>query len=183
MGKQTRLSCPSLLMVLPVLKLALLAVKQVAKPVANRIKGAALESEGLRRVMERAGRRIHLNAFQVQRIADGKATLEAHYVPKIKDTEALERGSDFLAEMVVYSITAGVLGVEQWYSKRKERDRLAIEAATLAAKEAEQRRLNALNEEQQWAEFKTLHQAVAALQGRVNELEERGSRRWFGGRP
>ena len=170
------------IMVLPVLKLALLAVKQVAKPVANRIKGAALGSERFRQVMVRTGRRLHLNAFQVDRMADGKASLEAHYVPKIKEKEALERGSDFLAEMVVYSITAGVLGVEQWYSKKKERERSALEAAKLAAKEADARRLNALNEEQQWAEFKRLHQALVALQGRVNELEERGSRRWFGGR-
>lgn len=43
--------------------------------------------------------------------------------------------------MVVYTITVGVLGVEQWYSKKMEREAEALEAARAAAKAAEARKL------------------------------------------
>lgn len=56
-------------MVLPVLKLGLLAVKQVAKPVANRIKGVALRSEVFRGIMVRGGQRLHRNVYQLERIS------------------------------------------------------------------------------------------------------------------
>mmetsp|Transcript_40192 Transcript_40192/g.80568 ORF Transcript_40192/g.80568 Transcript_40192/m.80568 type:complete len:169 (-) Transcript_40192:155-661(-) len=168
-------------MVLPVIKLGLLAVKQVAKPVANRIKGAAIESETFRSIMVSAGQRLHRNVFQLGRIADGKATVKAQYVPRIKEQEALERGSDFLAEMVVYSITAGVVGVDQWYSKKKERQREAKEAVREAAKAAEVNRLREENEERQWAEFQRLHLTIAELQARLHKLEQNGARRWFVG--
>ena len=172
-------------MVLPVLKLALLAVKQVSKPVANRIKSATLRSAMLQKTMVDIGQRVHYNAYQIGLIADGEGAMDKSLVPKLQENAAAEKGADFVAEMFVYAVSAGALGVEQWYSRRKERGAEEAQSAKEAAKEAEARQLSLYNEQKLWAAISSLHQTVAELQHRVSAAEEsearrQRERRWFG---
>jgi hypothetical protein len=195
-------------MVLPFVKLGLLAVKQVSKPVASRIKSSALRSDVLQKAMVRVGRGLHYNAFQLERIADGKGALKKERVPTLDSKAAMERGSDFLAEMVVFTIGVGVLGIEQWHSKSKETAKAEKEELKQAAKDAEARRLKELNERQQWAELSGLREEVldrrsnsgaehaltllcqhpvfappleqlSALRRRLEAMEENRPRRWW----
>ena len=100
-------------------------------------------------------------------------------VPKLPLKDASERGADFLAELVVYGISAGVLAIQQWDSSRKEHRKEAALAAKEAAKEAEAYRLQQLNEQRQWAELNKLSQTVAELQSRLSVMEQLQKRRWL----
>jgi len=164
-------------MVLPLIKLAFLAVKQVSKPVANRIKDNAITNERLHGAMVWVGQRLHYNMIQVNRIADGLGALKSERVGLLKEKEALVRGADFLAEMVVYSVSAGVLGAEYWLSEQKAKKA----AAAAAAKEAEALRLKELNEKQQWREFEQLNCKLEEAQRRLSAMEEMMARqrRWW----
>ena len=75
--------------------------------------------------------------------------------------------------MVIYGVSVGVLGAEQWISKGKEKRAAAKEVA----KEAEAQRLAEVNEENQWQEFRRLNERIVQLQERVTTLEEAEPRR------
>ena len=163
-------------MVLPLVKLGFLAVKQIAKPVAQRLKNQALNSPRWQRALVATGRRLHYNKLQIERIADGKALLKRERAPVLEQKQALMDGADFLAEMVIYGVSASILGIEYWTSRKKD----LAKAAKEAAKEAETQRLKEANEELQWQEFRQLNLRVAELNGRVAELEAaRSGGGWF----
>ena len=163
-------------MVLPFLKLGLLAVKQAAKPIAASIKTSAVQSNSVRQSMISVGRRLHYNVFQLNRVAEGNSMLKKERVPVLNEKEALAKGSDFLAEMVVYSITAGVLLAEVQVSSRKAKQAEAEKAAKKAAKRAKEAQEHAENEERQWAEFQRLNTQLTALQARLSALEDTEAR-------
>lgn len=164
-------------MVLPLLKLTFIAVKQVSKPVANRIKAAALSSPGVRGAMVAVGRRLHFNTVQINRLADGESLMKRERVTVLNEKEALTRGSEFLGEMVVYTVSASILGVELWMSDQKAKKA----AAQSAAKEEEALRLKEANEELQWQEFRQLNLKLIDLQERLSamEVEAQRRRRWW----
>ena len=89
----------------------------------------ALRSDTLRRAMVSVGRRLHFNVTQLRRIADGRNALKREQIKEIDEEAALTRGSDFLAEMVVYGVSISCVGLEQWYSARKARKAAAEEEA------------------------------------------------------
>ena len=167
---------------LPLIKLGFLAVKQVAKPVANRVKLYAKNAPGFQSYMARLGAFLYKNNVQIERMADGKEKLTPTamrlLLAKQNEAAAVEKGSDFLAEMIIYGISASVLGFEYVITKRKEEKKAAEEA-----------RLQEANEQLQWQEFKQLNLRVANLQSAVLELvrereqrnEELQRRRWWGG--
>jgi hypothetical protein len=165
-------------MAIPFIKLFFLAVKQVAKPVASRIKASALNNERLHRSMVSVGQRLNLNMIQLERIADGMAPLKAERVKDLGDKEALTRGADFLAEMVVYSVSASIIGIEHYMTQQKARKATAKEAA----KEAEAQRLKQENEERQWRKFEQLDSTLQELQQRLSEMEAMEERRQRSGR-
>uniref|UniRef100_A0A7S0LHK1 OPA3-like protein n=1 Tax=Coccolithus braarudii TaxID=221442 RepID=A0A7S0LHK1_9EUKA len=152
-------------MVLPLVKLVVMGVKQLAKPVSNRIKASAIQSNALRSTMVKVGRQIRFNGMQIERIADGKSLLKRERVPKINEKEALERGAEFLGEMFIYGVSVLGLAVEQMYSQRK--------AAEAAATEAEKLRLKEASDAQHRREFEQLRLQVAALQRRLASIERK----------
>ncbi len=171
-------------MVLPLLKLAFLAVKQAAKPIANQIKTSAVNSGAIKSTLLRVGRRLNYNVIQINRLAEGQPLLKRERVPVLNEKDALTKGSDFLAEMVVYGISAGVLGAEYVISSRKAMAAEAQKAERKAKKDAEA----AKNEARQWDEFRKLNLRLIEMQGRLEALEEAEKMRrlqgegqgWFG---
>lgn len=169
-GVEKRAPCRSERLVMagfPLIKLAFLAVKQAAKPVASRLKNFAKDHPSYRRGMVRIGRGLHWNELQLDRLAEGKARL-ARIPPggQLKESEAVERAGDFVAEGFIYSVSATILGVEYVLSKRKEEK-----------KAAEAERKEAANEARQWQELRRLNDEVSRLNAEVSRLTER--RGWF----
>jgi len=127
--------------------------------------------------MVAVGRRLHFNMVQINRLADGESFLKRERVSVLNEKEALTRGSNFLAEMVVYSVSASILGAELWMSDQKAKKA----AAEQAAKEKEALRLKEANEELQWQEFRQLNLKLAEVQERLSavEAEARQRGRWW----
>jgi hypothetical protein len=89
---------------IPILKLGLLAVKQIAKPIANRAKATAKESAVFKSVVVWVGRGLHRTSIQLSRLAEGKVSLE--YITPLSETAAVDRGAEFVSEFVIYTIAA-----------------------------------------------------------------------------
>jgi hypothetical protein len=88
----------------PLLKLGLLAVKQIAKPIANRAKAAAKESAIFKSVVVWIGRGLHRTSIQVTRLSEGKVSLE--YITPLSEAAAVDRGAEFVSELVIYVVAA-----------------------------------------------------------------------------
>lgn len=175
----------------PFLKLAFLAVKQLSKPIANRAKAAARNSDAFRGIVVAVGRQIHQLQIQLTRLAEGKVSL-AHITP-LREQAAVDRGAEFVSEMVIYSVAASTIVYEYQQSasekKRKEAEAAAEEERRLEANKAlEQRQceqLDMLNkritllDEQLWAlrQEQAAHRAAERARG---ERAAQGWWRWFG---
>lgn len=94
----------------PLIKLGFLAVKQIAKPVGQRIKAYAVAGERFQRYMVAMGQFLHRRAIQVERASDGKEQLKT--IAPLNEQRAIDRGADFVAECVVYSVSASVVAAE-----------------------------------------------------------------------
>ena len=161
---------------LPLIKLAFLAVKQVAKPIATRVKTSARENPLFRSTIIATGRRLHFGSVGIEHYADGASLRQVRQMLRgladPPEAKALERGTDFVAEMVVYSVSASIIGAEYYMSEKKA----AKTAAAKAARVAEVLRLKELNEELQWQEVRQLHLILSDVRYRLQKLEER---RWW----
>jgi len=179
----------------PLIKLFFLAVRQLSKPIANRAKGFARESEGFRSMTVAVGRFMHRFQLQLGRVADGKESL-SHIAP-LNEQAAVNRGSEFLSEFIIYTIAGGTVVYEfnqQQHEKRRKDQQAAEQEARKEADATAQRERNrdelqelrtrvTLLDEQLWH----LRQAEAARTaerlGRRLEASGGGSwaRRLFGG--
>jgi len=111
----------------PLLKLGLLAVKQIAKPIANRAKVAAKDSAAFKGAVVWVGRSLHRLTIQMGRMADGKVSLE--YITPLREEAAVDRGAEFVSELVIYSIAASTTIYE---FTRQQQARSAAISAVLA---------------------------------------------------
>ena len=167
----------------PVAKLFLLAVRQVSKPIANRIKSAAKTSDNFRAASVGLGRWLYRTQIQLARVAEGKHSL-AH-VSQLNEDKATERAAEFVSEAVIYSV-AGSTVVYEWRQQQAEKARKERQAEV-----AEQKRIEAAleNARRQWDEFGALARRITQLDEQMRQLyesharaEERAKRRgWFGG--
>ena len=104
---------------LPLFKLASLAVKQAAKPVANVIKRGAKESEIFKKYLcYYPGQVYHRLEFRVRmRLMGHKGKIE---VEPLRENAAVDLGAEMLGEVVVFSIGVAVLYAEYRRQKRGE---------------------------------------------------------------
>ena len=75
---------------------------QVSKPLANRAKSFAQNSDAFKSVMVGFGRNLNRLTIQLERRAEGKDAL-AHISP-LNELAAVERGAEFFSEAIIYSV-------------------------------------------------------------------------------
>ncbi|XP_046849283.1 optic atrophy 3 protein homolog [Xenia sp. Carnegie-2017] len=104
---------------LPLFKLASLAIKQAAKPVANVIKRGAKESDIFKKYLcYYPGQVYHRLDFHIRmRLMGLKGKID---VDPLKETAAVDLGAEILGEVVVFSIGVAVLYAEYRRQKRAE---------------------------------------------------------------
>jgi len=147
-------------------KLFFLAVRQLSKPIANRAKAVAAQSNVFKAVTVGVGRAMHRLQIQVLRLADGKDSL-AHIAP-LAEKSAVNRGAEFVSELVIYA-TAGV--TIAYEVRKNDRDKRYKDAAA-AAERDELRRVQLENEEKQLGELRELRQRMTILDERVRTQDE-----------
>ena len=141
----------------PLLKLIFLGVRQISKPIANRFRASARESEVFRAAWIAVGRALHRGQIQLSRVAAGKGAL-AHITP-LNEAAAVNWGAEFRSEMIVYGI-AGATIVYECRGQQLERERKKEEAA--AVEEARRRGIKE-NEEKVWAELRAANRRITLL--------------------
>lgn len=105
---------------LPVGKLFLLVVRQVAKPVSIRLQAKAAQNETFRKFcigIAQANNRIEK---RIHRWAYGYGN---EYVRPLDEAKAISNGSEFLGEVFIFSVAGSIVTFEYVRSQRKEAER------------------------------------------------------------
>jgi hypothetical protein len=152
-------------------KLFFLGVRQVAKPLAERAKNAAKQNQTFRNLVVNMGRTLHSATIQITRSSEGKDAL--HLIVPLNEKAAIERGSYFFSEALIYSISGSIVYYEYYITQRSVKAKEEVAAAAEASRRAEIK----ANEERQWAEFSELNRRITLMQEELWSLRQREERR------
>ncbi|KAG8190847.1 hypothetical protein JTE90_028343 [Oedothorax gibbosus] len=108
----------------PIVKLAALAVRQISKPLANRLKAKAKNSHFFRTYVCMPPAQfyhwVEVNV-KMRMLNLGKP----HEVPKLNETMAIELGADLLGEATIFMVAVLTLTAEYVRTSRNEKAKLA----------------------------------------------------------
>ncbi|KAL3690014.1 hypothetical protein R1sor_016323 [Riccia sorocarpa] len=149
-------------MILPVAKLGTFVLKTLSKPLASRLKSQAAHHPRFRQSIIDFAQANHKFQVNLQRRIYGHATNVE--IRPLDEEKAIQAASDFVGELVVFSIGGGLLIFEVQRSARSE----------------------ARKEEARKHEIETLRAEVTDLTKRLEELEKtmkggRGISSWLPG--
>jgi optic atrophy 3 protein len=152
-------------------KVGTLALKTLAKPLADRFKGYVMTHPRGREAALALAQRLHRVEVTVARRADGKEGRA--FIGEMTEERGVELASKLASEGFVFAVGAGLVGLEYERNRRKDeakkRDELAARRRAAAVAEAEREALRLVNErqEQRLAELATRLLAVEAAVGDV----------------
>ncbi|KAK4684613.1 optic atrophy 3 protein, partial [Tremellales sp. Uapishka_1] len=98
-------------------KIFSLAIKTLAKPVANTIKAQAAEHARFRNICIGLAQRMHRTEARMRM---GLLNEEAKNIKPLNDTRAVQNGATTLAESFLFIVGAGLVIAESYRSSRKE---------------------------------------------------------------
>eukprot|EP00301_Raphidiophrys_heterophryoidea_P014016 c21662_g1_i1.p1 GENE.c21662_g1_i1~~c21662_g1_i1.p1 ORF type:complete len:182 (-),score=41.36 c21662_g1_i1:111-590(-) len=105
-------------MALPAAKIFTVLVKQLSKPIANQIKHAAASRESLHTGLARFGKLALTMEYRLNKFLLPATTPKSMPLPGKEG--AVQRGSDLLGEVVIFTIAVTVTVAEYTRSKKKE---------------------------------------------------------------
>ncbi|XP_055313069.1 putative OPA3-like protein CG13603 [Sitodiplosis mosellana] len=148
----------------PAVKLAVLAFKQLSKPIANVMKERAKSHPFFRKYICMPPAQFY-NWMEVKTRMWVLNLGKPVKIPELNETQAIELGANLLGETIIYSIGAGLLIFEY---KRQSAKEYAREDQILEEKRELQWTLQelALNIERQDAQIRHLQRTVAELESR-----------------
>ena len=144
--------------ILPVMKFAEVALKQIAKPVSKQLLDGALAYPQVTKFCVTIGQTLHYINVRVTRSAEGQSS--SRRIFELPEEKAKDAGALFLGEVIVFSLT-GVIIAWQYYVTSK---------ASQDAAEAEER-----NEQLRAAEK---HAELLQRDMRLSQLEASVSNLW-----
>ncbi|KAK8861627.1 hypothetical protein IAR55_002450 [Kwoniella newhampshirensis] len=120
-------------------KIFSLAVKTLAKPIANTIKAQATQHETFRDICIGLAQRMHRTEARMRM---GLLNTEGGAIKPLNDTRAIQNGATTLAETFLFLVGAGLIVGESYRSSRKETKRRDDVTDRLESLEGEIGRLN-----------------------------------------
>jgi len=144
--------------ILPVMKFAEVALKQIAKPVSKQLLDGALAYPQVTRFCVTIGQTLHYVNVRVTRSAEGQSN--SRRIFELPEEKAKDAGALFLGEVIVFSLT-GVIIAWQYYVTSKS----ASEAA-----EAEERNAQLRDAEK--------HAELLQRDLRISQLEQSVTALW-----
>jgi hypothetical protein len=143
--------------ILPVMKFAEVALKQIAKPVSKQLLDGALAYPQVTKFCVTIGQTLHYINVRVTRSAEGQSN--SRKVFELPEDKAKDAGALFLGEMIVFGLT-GLIIAWQYYviSKAGADDLLAQERQIL------------LHEAEKHAELQQRDMRLAHLEESVGEI-------------
>lgn len=143
--------------ILPVMKFAEVALKQIAKPVSKQLLDGALAYPQVTRFCVTIGQTLHYVNVRVTRSAEGQSNSRKIY--ELPEDKARDAGALFLGEVIVFSLT-GLIVAWQYYITSK-----ASQEATLAHD-----RQTTLHEAEKHAELLQRDLRLSHLEESVTEI-------------
>lgn len=147
-------------------KLGTLALKTMAKPLADRFKGYVMTHPRGRQAALALAQRLHRAEVTVSRRADGK--VGKAFIGEMTEERGVELASKLASEGFVFTVGAGLVGLEYERNRRKDeakkRDEAEARRKAAAAAAAEREELRLVNEAQE--------RRLAELAGRLRSVED-----------
>jgi hypothetical protein len=146
-------------------KVGTLALKTLAKPLADRFKGYVMTHPRGREAALALAQRLHRVEVTVARRADGKEGKA--FIGEMTEERGVELASKLASEGFVFAVGAGLVGLEYERNRRKEeakkRDEAEARRRAQAVADAEREQLRLVNERQE--------RRLADLAGRLQAVE------------
>ena len=106
--------------ILPVIKLAEVALKQIAKPVSKQLLEGALSYPQVTRFCVRIGQMLHYINVRVTRSAEGQSS--SRRIFELPEDKAKDAGALFLGEVIVFSLTGVIVGWQLWVGQKASQE-------------------------------------------------------------
>ena len=110
---------------IPVMKLAEVAMKQIAKPVSKLLLQSALSNPGVTKLCVKIGQTLHYVNVRVTRTAEGQTT--SRRIFDLPEEKARDAGALFLGEVIVFTLTGAIVGWQIWVSQKASYESAAKE--------------------------------------------------------
>jgi len=110
--------------ILPVMKFAEVALKQIAKPVSKQLLEGALAYPQVTKFCVTIGQTLHYINVRVTRSAEGQST--SRRIFELPEEKAKDAGALFLGEVIVFSLTGVIIAWQYYVTAKASQD--AIEA-------------------------------------------------------
>ncbi|WVW80198.1 hypothetical protein I302_102175 [Kwoniella bestiolae CBS 10118] len=120
-------------------KIFSLAVKTLAKPIANTIKAQAAQHDTFKNICIGLAQRMHRTEARMRM---GLLNAESGQIKPLNDARAIQNGATTLAETFLFLVGAGLIVGESYRSSRKEEKRRDAVQDRLHELESEVKRLN-----------------------------------------
>ena len=140
------------------MKLAEVALKQIAKPVSRQLLEGALAYPQVTRVCVNIGQMLHYINVRVTRSAEGQSS--SRRIFELPEDKAKDAGALFLGEVIVFSLTGVIVGWQLWMSQKASQD--------AAIREEQYQQLRAAEK----------HAELLARDMRISELEWNVTQMW-----
>jgi hypothetical protein len=106
--------------ILPVMKLAEVALKQIAKPVSKQLLEGALSYPQVTKLCVSIGQMLHYVNVRVTRSAEGQSS--SRRIFELPEDKAKDAGALFLGEVIVFSMTGVIVGWQIWVSQKSSQE-------------------------------------------------------------
>lgn len=106
--------------ILPVMKLAEVALKQIAKPVSKQLLEGALSYPQVTKFCVSIGQMLHYVNVRVTRSAEGQSS--SRRIFELPEDKAKDAGALFLGEVIVFSLTGVIVGWQIWVSQKSSQE-------------------------------------------------------------
>jgi hypothetical protein len=173
-NKPKRLMAP----ILPVMKLAEVAMKQIAKPVSRQLLEGALSYPQVTKVCVNIGQMLHYINVRVTRSAEGQSS--SRRIIELPEDKAKDAGALFLGEVIVFSLTGVIVGWQLWMSQKSSQEAALREEQSSQLRAAEKQaellardtRLSELewNITQMWKVLERMHAPTHELNSSSNSV-------------
>lgn len=157
----------------PIMKLAALAVRQISKPLANKLKSRAKNSHFFRTyICMPPAQMYHWMEVNVKmRLLNlGKPT----EVSKLNENMAIELGAELLGEAIIFAVAVFTLTAEYIRSSRSEKAKVTATENRFQSLENNIEELRFVIEKQN-AEIRHLNRVYFALEEKTNQRKDKDS--------
>ncbi|EQC40505.1 hypothetical protein SDRG_02396 [Saprolegnia diclina VS20] len=146
---------------IPLFKVGGLLLRTLTKPVAKQLKQSAKTKPWLNSVCRSVGQHQHAIGVRIQMSMQGQIHWKTIQIKELPADQAVDKGSEFLGETLIFSVAV----IVAWYEY--DRSSRSAKAKELKANEREFQRLQQIE-----MRFRNLEHLMASMQDEISVLKQ-----------